>query len=284
MKAKKDYYQLSNEQLLELQKKETEIFSSLISAIKKMGLTYYCIGGTAIGSYKYQGFVPWDDDIDIAMPRKDLMRFIKEGHKFLPNNLIISSCFTEKNNSLGVTKIRDRNTSFFDIETAKFDISHGIFVDIFPIDGYRKQNVLQKFWYKVLEGRIAFVQKTKRSFSCWIKGFACSILCVFKKPNKARISLEKKLSKNNLETSQKIYNRLMVFDKEIFGTPTHGKFNGLDVCLPEKIEEYLTICFGDYRADIAEEKKKGHHYAFFIDVETPYSLFEFKKGMVKRVQ
>ncbi len=284
MKRKIAYYQLSKDELETLQKKCVEIFSFVIKAIKQMGLTYYCIGGTAIGSYKYKGFVPWDDDIDIAMPRADFMKFIEEGAKFLPQNLVISSCFNEKQNFFGVTKVRDSQTTFYDIETARFNVNHGVFIDIFPIDGYCKQTRFQKFKYRVLSGRIGYKQNNNKSFSQIIKGFVCSLLCFFSSPNRCRLKLEKMLMKKSIDESSYVFNRLMVFDKNIFGKPRVFKFHDLDVCLPEKTEEYLKICFGDITKDVEEEKKKQHHFAYMIDVNTPFANYEFKKGAVRRIK
>lgn len=285
MKRKIAYYQLNKEELESLQKKCVEILSFVIKAINQMGLTYYCIGGTAIGAYKYKGFVPWDDDIDIAMPRQDFMTFIKDGAKFLPQNLVISSCFNEKHNFFGVTKVRDSQTTFYDIETARFNVNHGVFIDIFPIDGYCSEPThLQKFKYRVFSGRIGYKQNNNKTLSQTIKGFVCSVLCLFCSPNKCRLKLEKMLMKKTIDESPCVFNRLMVFDKNIFGVPRFFKFHDLDVCLPEKTDEYLKICFGDITKDVEEEKKKQHHFAYMIDMNTPFAHYEFKKGAVRRIK
>ena len=272
---------MTNEDLLRLQEKEVEIFSQVINAINRMGLTYYCIGGTAIGAIKYHGFVPWDDDIDIALPRNDFMEFINKGQGYLPKNLFISSCYTEKEYFIGVAKVRDSDTSFFDIETENYNVNHGIFIDIFPIDIYVKPSFRKRFLTKILLGRISFRNKNQ-PFVAKAKSFICSLLCFFKSPNKCRIKLDKMLMENSSKNSTKIFNREMVFERDVFGKPIEGVFSGLSVMLPEKIDEYLKMCFGDITKDVPLEKQISHHFASFISTKNPYKDYEYHHGQVRK--
>ena len=271
---------LTNEELLALQNKGAEIFAHVISAIEKMGLTYYCVGGTAIGAKKYHGFIPWDDDIDIAMPRDDYMKFLMEGSKYLPEHLFISSCFTEKKYFGSVAKVRDINTSYFDVETARFDICHGAFIDVFPIDGYVPLTKKEKFWHKVLLGKIEFTQRKKKPFATKFKGFVCYLICLFKSLNRCCLDDEKLLMKHKVEDCDQVYNRIMVFKKEIFGKPTKGTFMGLEVNLPEKVDDYLFQCYGNIDKVIPQEKQIPHHFAYLIDLNTPYTKYKYKHGRI----
>lgn len=281
--SKSNQITLSKDELVALQQKGIEIFGHVIKAINEMKLTYYCVGGTAIGAKKYQGFIPWDDDIDIAMPREDYMKFLLNGHKYLPSHLFISSCFTEKNYFGSVAKVRDINTSYFDIETAKFDTCHGAFVDIFPIDGYASPTRFERFLKKIYQGRIEFAQKKNKSFGANIKGFFASLLCCFKSLNKCCQKREHLLMRYKIEDCEKVYNRIMVFDKNIFGKPSSGKFAGLDVLLPERLDDYLKICYGDINKEMPKDKQIPHHFALLIDLNTPYTNYVYSHGrMVKR--
>lgn len=271
---------LTGEQLRSLQLKGVEILSHVIKAIEQMNLTYYCVGGTALGAKKYNGFIPWDDDIDIAMPRDDYMKFLLNGKKYLPNNLFISSCFTENGYFGGVAKVRDINTSYFDIETARFNICHGAFIDIFPIDGYKSLRKKDAFLKKICQGRIIFAQGRKKSFSVKIKGLISTVLCFFKSPNHCCKRIEKILSKHNIQDCEQVFNRIMVFEKSVFGMPRKGIFEGLEINLPAKLEDYLTICYGDYAKDIPDEKKIPHHFAYLIDLNTSYKNYSYSHGVV----
>lgn len=274
------YKLLDKTELRSLQLKGCEILLSVISAINKMGLTYYCVGGTALGAIKYNGFIPWDDDIDIAMPREDYMKFIKEGNKFLPNNLFISSCFSEKKYFGSVTKIRDINTAYFDIETARFNICHGVFIDIFPIDGYAPASSLDSFKKKLFKGKITYFEHQGGSFANRTKRIICAILCFWKSLNKCSQSCEKILMKNKINDCSSVFNRIMIFDKDIFGKPSTGTFEGIKVNLPEKVYEYLKICYGDISKDLPKEKQFPHHFALCINTKKSYKEFRYKNGEI----
>ena len=102
-----------------------------------LDIRYVDYGGTAIGAVRYQGFIPWDDDIDIAMHKADLQRFVEVAQKELPKGLIVQSPLIDKHLKEPITKVRDLN-SFF-VEPGD-DFSHnyekGLFVDIFPFIAY----------------------------------------------------------------------------------------------------------------------------------------------------
>lgn len=274
---------LNESELKSLQQKGLDILREVIQAINKMGLTYYCVGGTALGAVKYGGFIPWDDDIDIAMPREDYMLFLEKGSSYLPANLKICSCFTEPNNFSSLTKVRDENTAFFDIETAKYNVSHGIFIDIFPIDGYKKTTKYESFIKKILLGKIEFYKTTKKRFKIFLKTLICNLLCPFKSLNKCAISVERKLMKQSIDSSSQVFNRIMVFDKEIFGTPKFGKFDNLIVNLPQEVDEYLKICYGDIKLDPPIEKQIPHHFTALIDVKTSYKKYVYTRKGIRKV-
>ena len=73
----------------ELQKKILDIFKAVSKICKEHGITYYAIGGTAIGAVRHQGFIPWDDDLDIAIPIEQYDQFIAIARRELPEGLIV---------------------------------------------------------------------------------------------------------------------------------------------------------------------------------------------------
>lgn len=129
----------------------------------KLKLKYFVIGGTLIGAIRHNGFIPWDNDIDIAMPREDYEKFIKLGQKHLKKNLFIQTYKTDPNYLQNYTKIRDSNTTFIESNVKKHNINHGIFIDIFPLDTLYKFN---KIKLKLLNYQITkqYSIPEKRSF------------------------------------------------------------------------------------------------------------------------
>lgn len=126
--------------MIELRKVEVEILKEIHKICTENDLQYYLCGGTLLGAVRHKGFIPWDDDIDIVMPRDDYNKFITlclNGK--LDKQYILQNTDTEPEYHLPFTKIRKKHTFFDEEGVRKLKIHKGIFVDIFPLD-YSKKN------------------------------------------------------------------------------------------------------------------------------------------------
>ena len=119
------------------QLKQLTILEAIHNICQRHTIPYWLDGGTLLGAVRHGGFIPWDDDIDIAMHKADLQRFVEVAQKELPKGLIVQSPLIDKHLKEPITKVRDLN-SFF-VEPGD-DFSHnyekGLFVDIFPFIAY----------------------------------------------------------------------------------------------------------------------------------------------------
>ena len=117
-----------------LHKEILEIMDIIDSICSNHSLKYYLIGGSLLGAIRHQGFIPWDDDLDIVLPRKDFDKFIEiikeEGGK---NNLYLRWITTEPNYWPLFAKVCKENTLFQEDDQTNVSRS-GIFVDVFPLD------------------------------------------------------------------------------------------------------------------------------------------------------
>lgn len=128
MEIQKDY-------LRKLQLTEKEILDEIVRICQKHSLRYYLIGGTLLGAIRHKGFIPWDDDLDIVMPREDYNRFCRlciSGE--LHPDFYLHNIDTDPEYWLIFSKIRKKNTLFDEKNIAHLDIPKEIFVDIFPLD------------------------------------------------------------------------------------------------------------------------------------------------------
>ena len=116
-----------------LQLKEIDILQQVHDTCEKLGIEYFICFGTFIGAVRHKGFIPWDDDIDIAMTWENYDRFIKEAPAVLPDNLQIQHWRYEPECPNVFAKIRDKNSTFLHHEHIDLDICQGVFIDIFPI-------------------------------------------------------------------------------------------------------------------------------------------------------
>lgn len=148
MDYKEQLYHYNQPNLRACQLKQLEILKDIDQACRKMGIKYWLDGGTLLGAVRHGGFIPWDDDIDIAMDVKDLKRFVKEGLAFLPSNLMIQSHETNPQVRAQNVKVRDLNSLYIEnVDNFIDDYEKGIYVDIFPFD--RHPNA-PKTWIKRL--------------------------------------------------------------------------------------------------------------------------------------
>lgn len=100
----------------------------------ELNLRYFLDSGTLLGAIRHNGFIPWDDDIDIVMPRPDYEIFCKSYNKISNNNYYVSSLYTSRNYPFSFAKVYDRRTK--KIERGVYLFDQGLSVDIFPLDGY----------------------------------------------------------------------------------------------------------------------------------------------------
>lgn len=107
---------------------------------KRHGIKYWLIGGTLLGAVRHQGFIPWDDDMDVQMLREDYLRLMDILPKELPATMAIQNRATDPNYFYQYAKLRDRRSRIEEgLGYDRVFKEHGIFVDIFPIDRHPRQ-------------------------------------------------------------------------------------------------------------------------------------------------
>lgn len=123
------------EELLErLHHKEVEILKEFDRICCKYNLRYYLIAGSLLGAIRHKGFIPWDDDIDVAMPRDDYEKFVVICKKELNSNFFLQTSDTDPNWKRYYGKLRMNGTLFVERKNEHMLHHQGIFIDIFPLD------------------------------------------------------------------------------------------------------------------------------------------------------
>lgn len=119
---------------------ELDILEEILRICKKHNLQIFMAGGSLIGAVRHKGFVPWDDDIDVDMPRADYNRFLEVAQSELPSHYFLRTQLTDSGFLEVMAKVCDRRTSAIRVDYTKdLIVSHmGIFVDIFPLDALPK--------------------------------------------------------------------------------------------------------------------------------------------------
>ncbi len=270
----------------EIQKVEFELLNNFIKVCEQLNISYFLVCGSALGAVKYNGFIPWDDDIDVALYRNDYEKFIKEAPKFLPDNLFVQNFHSDEFFPQIYSKLRNSDTAFIEKSVSDLDINHGVYIDFFPLDGYPEN----KFLCKMLEFRKkVYVNLLSTAFlppENKIKFFLYKfkrLIRVHKHTRYIAGKYEKMISKYNTDNSDIICNhgnwqgKLDYSPKFYFDDGVNAQFEGLPVRVPKEYDKYLSKKYGDYMSDLPEEEKKGHHYYCVCDLDKSYKYY-LKKG------
>ena len=243
---------MTQQEVREMNDIQINIFKEFVNICSSLGLTYYMIHGSLLGAVKLQGFFPYDDDIDVAMPRKDYDKLIKNASDFFPEYLFLQSCATEDEYPLSFSKLRDSRTAFIQTIMDNFNINQGVYIDIFPIDNYpenSKEIKLKNLYFKLYQSRVnsRLNFDTKQPFIKKIVRMCSVVFCPSWK--KAVTSLAY-LYSSVPESSKVVITGGKVKDrgipKEWFGEGTTFLFEGIEVKCPKEYKKYLKCIYGDY--------------------------------------
>lgn len=149
--------QYGRDDLRKLQLIELGILRDIDRVCREHDISYFLDSGTLLGARRHGGFIPWDDDVDLGMPRPDYERFLEIASQALGDAYVVADPRRCQGQAGMFAKIWIRGTKFFTEETVEAGISQGIFVDIFPYDRLhadgkiaRRQRVMCRFWQSML--------------------------------------------------------------------------------------------------------------------------------------
>lgn len=134
----------------DLQLAELEILKEFIRVCKELNLKYFLDSGTLLGCVRHGGFIPWDDDIDVSMPREDYEILLEKGQDILNKKYFLQTYKTEFEYTNTFAKIRNSETTFIESTVQNLNINHGVYIDIFPFDGYNSKDKIHNIRFKVI--------------------------------------------------------------------------------------------------------------------------------------
>lgn len=252
-----------------LQKKELELLTYFIDVCQKLGLEYYLVCGSALGAVKYGGFIPWDDDLDVALPRPDYERFVKEAQKLLPPHIFLQNSRTDPAFPQIFSKLRDSNTTYLEKSVAKLPMNHGIYIDVFPLDGYppkKRDRILLEFRKRMYQHQLNTVVDVPRNLKSQLHFLFYRLLGCHKRTAEIAQRYDRMIASHTVADSAYWCNhgnwqgRLEYAPAEQYGRGIEAEFEGIKVRIPKEYDAYLTQKYGDWRGDLPKEEQVGHHY------------------------
>lgn len=273
------------------QDKVLEIFNYFIELCKENNIRYYTCCGTTLGSVRHHNFIPWDDDIDVLVPRDDYERLL-----FLLSNADLGKYelvtpYNTKNYYLSFAKLCIKNSTIIEHKNVPQEI--GLYIDIFPLDScsddYYTYMKDQK-QYELLRNKL-FIASSKFDLRS-ILGF------VYRRDlyNLAQIFYSTINSKKY--RFKTLYQMKKLFEKYPFGSTLHvtsyasfwvgkeyhdldwfeegsyGIFADINVVNPKEFDKYLTQLYGDYMKLPPVEKRVSHHNNVYINFSQRHSYLK----------
>ena len=273
-----------------LQEKMLEILKTFDNICYKNNLTYFLAGGSCLGALRHQGFIPWDDDLDVYMPRNDyekLWGIYKDIDRF-DGKYRLCRTSLEKNYHHRVIQMTDLETTFIHKRCVNDDIEHGIYIDIIPLDACPNGKIsrLLQFFHAIIFSIYNIQCKPEYNGGrlTTIMSIGTKILLTLIKKQETRYRIwkraERKMTQWNWEecshvkciTSQ-FHELCTAFPKEWF-SERKVLFEDTQVNVPYGAEEYCKMMYGDYMTLPPEKDRAVRHNTVFIDCDCSYVQYK----------
>lgn len=265
---------------------ELDMVEKFVSVCRENGLNYMIMGGTLLGAVRHKGFIPWDNDIDILMPRKDFNRLLEIGPESFKSPLFFQTPVTEESRFFCTyVKIRNGNGTAATREDYESGINCGVFIDIFCLDEIPDSSLARKRYFRRLNEiakmhRLAlgktlpsgFINTIKHSLQKWI------YRVIYHSPDTAALfkiyqnAAGQYAGKKCREVAHQAfgYSEHYIWNTSDWNEQIQLDFEGLKLDAPKGYDAVLKRQYGDYMK--LPEDKSTHDY-FDFDPDVPYTEY-----------
>lgn len=262
---------------LELQDKILEIAVYIDKLCRENDINYCLMGGSALGAKRHGGFIPWDDDLDVFMTPDNYEKFRKVFNENGDKEKYYLQEWGLTDGMVTISKIRLNNTSYIEESLKKWDIHHGIYVDIFILHACpdnKLQQIHQCLWakYVIMKGLAVRGYNRRGGFL----GFALKVMSRMPDRLWVKHGLKQVYKYRNKKTNYfcnfmgKAVFKNAIYKREYFENPEYVPFEKAELKAPEKLHEFLSERFGDYMKPPSPERIKWEQHAESWDFDKPY--------------
>lgn len=295
-----DSYKVISYDKERFKRKLLETFSFTIDFLNRHNLKWFVGGGTCIGTIRHKGLIPWDDDIDIFMPRDDYNRLLSVQAELDGTNYELIS-WNKGYEPYPFAKVVDKSTTLWELKCLPSVI--GVFVDIFPMDISDKDPVLLEkqirqydrylFLYKSSISEYSFRDLLHIFGHKHLRLFICGVLYFF--THRRKEYFYNKIKSLDKEHDCKIGEYYVLFSacfaykyrKEIFKKAWFDDyilmpFEGIEVRMPIGYDAYLSHVYGDYMQLPPEKNRETRHYHYYMNLDERKSIADIRE--IKRTK
>ena len=272
---------------------ELKMLELLMDICKRYNLKYLMVGGSLLGAMRHKGFIPWDDDIDVGMPRCDYDRFVKIAKEELVEPFFLQTPLTDPGRNIDYVQIRNSETSAIDIRyiDCHYTYNQGIFIDIFPIDGVgddntlrcqeKKQRIIRRIYTSAFNKNTDGIAK--------VKHYVCKVIyCLIgsKRYDIIRNNIFRKVSFDKCGEVGLVSflfnnNRRNYWKREWIEECITVPFEYLQVSVPRYYDEVLTKTYGEWRNFVRGDAMHGKidfdpNTSYKVILRDKYKYSEFK--------
>ncbi|MDR2474295.1 MAG: LicD family protein [Bacteroidales bacterium] len=257
--------------LRKLQLTELEILDEAVRICQKNKVPYFLEGGTLLGAVRHKGFIPWDDDIDIGMLRKDYERFIKLCKTELNEKYYLQAIHTNKwCHNRAMVKLRKNNTAAISEKAFFHAKDHkGIAIEIFPFDFIIKNRFILNIQLFLLNKFDNFISVKRKNIGGNQSVYMAIKRCIlFFVPFRFIHFLQRRVMIPPFKTKYVVpWNLVYGFDKQVcplamFSSAIQVEFEGRLLSAPVQWDSYLRQVYGDYMQIPPPEERRTHNLDF----------------------
>ena len=272
---------------------QIDLLGKVEQICKKHELMYYAIAGTAIGAVRHNGFIPWDDDVDVALKRDDYNRFLQYAEEELEYPYFIQTPKTDPFYFRPYAAMRNSNATCIAKGDHALKCNNGAIIHIFPLDGYTPNKKLDRFIRKQRVKNIIALNAYHYSGRADHK-VARTVLKLLKplvvgNTKKYFLDHEKKCT----QISQEYHDQLgiqyahytskfikMMCSESAFESAIYVPFEYTQIPVPVGYDEMLTRMYGNYM-QLPAEKDRMNKHTWEMELDTPYKEYCSKNYGVK---
>lgn len=258
---------------------QLEILLEFDRICKENEIHYNIYYGTMLGAIRHQAFIPWDDDIDLAMTRENYDKFLNIYEGKLAKDYFVQDFETDPDYPRQFIRIRKNGTKYLQRYYKSFDIHHGIFIDVFPYDHVYLNQKKEKYRYKYLKilNRINIIKHFGvKSNASSIKKSIQKMIDRVIPTLRLKKHIRKVMTKRNQENLDYMTDMTLTADpkllknylikEEDFLDSVMVEFENHQFPVPRKYDKYLTQMYGDYMKYPPKEERVPHHEVIEIEL------------------